>query len=85
MKKKLTMTIELTPEQLDLLKRLGADNQMGFDDWACEHSCTEDAEDENMQQLTNLGLAESILGDQFFITNLGKKFLKNDYNNTLKR
>lgn len=77
MRKKLKLDITLTESQTDLLRRLAADNGEGFDDWACEHSCNEeDPENDDMIELIELGLAESILGEQFFITDLGLKFLR---------
>ena len=72
-KRKVTIEVDLTDSQIDLLKRLDADNQDGFDDWTCDHT---DEDDDDMYVLCEQGLAESIVGEQFFITKLGKSFLK---------
>ncbi len=73
-KRKITVEIDLTDSQTDLLKRLDADNQDGFDDWACDHT---DEDEDDMHVLCDQGLSESIEGEQFYITKLGKSFLKN--------
>lgn len=72
-KKKMAVEIELTESQTVLLDKLKADAGGGFDDWACDHS---EDEEEDMHVLCNNGLAESILGEQFYITKLGEQFLK---------
>ena len=72
-KRKITIEVDVTDSQIDLLKRLDADNQEGFDDWTCDHS---DEDDDDMYILCEQGLAESIVGEQFYITKLGKSFLK---------
>ena len=71
---KITLSIELTSSQIELLKKLKADNREGFDDWACEHS---EIEDDDMIILCTNYLAESILGEQFYISGLGLKYLEN--------
>lgn len=73
-KTKVTVEIDLTTTQIELLKKLDADNQSGFDDWTCDHS---DEEEDDMYELCNQGLAESVVGEQFYITKLGKSYLTN--------
>lgn len=73
-KKKLTVELTLSKSQLNLLKKLKKGEE-GFDDWACDHS---EEEEEDMVELIEKGLAESILGELFYITKLGEKFLKNE-------
>lgn len=72
-KKNLTVEIDLTDSQVDLLKKLESDNQDGFEDWTCDHT---DEEEDDMYELCDQGLAESIVGEQYYITKLGKLFLK---------
>jgi len=66
---------KLKKSQLDLLRELSDDEQGGFDEWACDHT---KEEDDNMYFLCQHGLASSILGEQFYITDLGKQCLKNN-------
>jgi 3-deoxy-D-arabino-heptulosonate 7-phosphate (DAHP) synthase class II len=65
---KLNVEINLTESQIELLKKI----QLA--------ECYEemlDEEDEDLQFMCEIGVTESILGEQFFITNLGEAYLKN--------
>ena len=66
MKKSITVDITLSPDQISLLQKIQ------------ESDCYEDMldeEDDDLHYLCEIGVVESILGEQFYITEIGEKFL----------
>lgn len=75
-KKKITLEIELNEEELATLKLVGED-ECGYEpDSSTMTDETYNEEQERLGKLCELGLVESILGEQFYITSIGKTFLK---------
>ena len=66
----LKVNVELTPNQEALLLKINLDN--GY-----EPIDSFDEEEDDLQKLCELGLVESILGEQFYITSLGETYLNN--------
>lgn len=71
----LNVNIELTEVQERLLIEIDIDG-------CYEPVYTYDEEEEDLHVLCNLGVVESILGEQFFVTRLGKLYIEKLINGT---
>jgi hypothetical protein len=76
-KKTVKLEVELNEDELETLKLIAKDGDDGYEPDSSTMTVEDyNEEQERLHRLCELGLVSSILGEQFYITPIGNKFLK---------